>query len=123
MDPAEVSDVEAVALATVVLGLSSMPLIEAAVMGTPTASLAFFDGWRPACTFYDDAAWEAQTFFPVLSEGDELEAWLTSALAGCVTKTLSPAYAQEFLLGATDRCVNLVRAGLGLLQVQDFSTR
>lgn len=111
--PEEVSDSEAVAAADVVVGLSAMPLIEAAVLGKPAASLACFDGWRPRRAFITERVWDAMSFFPVLDHPGRIGPFLAASLEGAVVPPLDPARERELLVGATDRCVGLVRLGLG----------
>lgn len=111
--PEEVSDSEAVAAADVVVGLSAMPLIEAAVLGKPAASLACFDGWRPRRAFITERVWDAMSFFPVLDHPGRIGPFLAASLEGAAVPPLDPARERELLVGATDRCVDLVRLGLG----------
>lgn len=110
------SDEEAVAQADVVLGLSAMPLIEAAILGRPAASLAYFDGWHPGRAFVDETAWDTQPFFRVLARAEELSGFLDVALSGGGGRRLPPAYEQEVLIGATERCLGLIMAELGISQ-------
>lgn len=108
------SDVQAVALSTIVLGLSSMPLIEASVLGKPAASLAFFDGWNPTRVFFDSLTWAVQPFFTVLKRPEELSHFLADACSGYSRRGLPPEYAETLLRGSIDRCIELIKAGLSV---------
>lgn len=123
IDQDAMSDVEAVAMASVVVGAGSMPLIEAAVLGKPAASLAFFDDWHPSRVFYDLQAWDAQPFFSVLGSPEELAVFLSNVLDGCGSRSLPSDYAEELLCGAADRCVSLLQAGLALPRAHGLSAR
>lgn len=123
IDQEAASDIEAVAMSAAVVGLSTMPLIEAGIIGRPAASLAFFEGWHPSRVFLDPAAWATQPFFTVLNHAKDLGAFLAASLAGGEVRRLPPAYEQEVLIGATDRCIGLIQAGLGIPRAQGASVR
>lgn len=115
LDQEAFSDVEAVALSMAVLGLSTMPLVEAGVLGKSAASLAFFDGWHPSRVFFKPSLWERQPFFSVLTKAEQLGNFLASSLAGENTRRLPLAFEQEVLAGSTERCLNLLKSSLCLV--------
>lgn len=123
IDQEAVSDIEAVAMSAAVVGLSTMPLIEAGIIGRPAASMAFFDGWQPSRVFFDPPVWKTQPFFTVLNHAKDLGAFLAASLAGGEVRRLPPAYEQEVLIGATDRCISLIKAGIGIPRAQGASAR
>lgn len=118
MDQEVVSDEMAVALASVVLGLSSMPLIEATLLGKPSGSLAFFDGWSPAKAFVDVETWAALPFFTVIQGKEELRPFLVNGTAGQGAKNLPHTCHKEVIVGSADRVVGLIS---NLLKQQSIS--
>lgn len=113
IDQSAMTDTETVAMASVVLGLSSMPLFEAAVLGIPAASLAFFDGWSPSRVYFDERTWAEQRFFRVLYDFWDLRVFLRETLLGRGGNRSGLVPPNAVFDGATDRCAALIKSSLG----------
>jgi len=123
IDQETLSDVEAVAVSAAVVGLSTMPLIEASLLGKPAASLAFFDGWDPSRVFFGRSSWNTQPYFTVLNKAENLGSFLTAAVGGAAFRPLPLAYERQVLIGATGRCLELIKAELGVPRAEGAAAR
>lgn len=108
MDQSVCSDIEAVAAADLVVGVSSMPLIQAYVLGKPVASLAFPAVRKRQGAYARRFLWDSDETFTLVRSRAGLSRLLESVANGCWQHSGVTPRMRLVLRGATGRAVRLL---------------